>query len=80
MRCAFQMCWGIQVSYLRMCLSWLVRVSQATSTAILEESHVVSLLPTINLHATDPTVIYSLLSFLTEQCKIRESRLIRNFI
>ena len=55
-------------------------MSRATSTAILEESHVVSLLSIINLHATDPTVIYSLLLFLTEQCKIRESRLIRNFI
>ena len=44
-------------------------MSRATNTAILEESHI-SLLSIINLHATDLSALYSLLLFVTEQCKI----------
>ena len=52
-----------------MCPSWSGYMSWATNTAILEESHI-SLLPIIDLHATDSSALYSLLSFVTEQCKI----------
>ena len=44
-------------------------MSRATITAILEESYI-SLLPIIDLHANDPSAFYSLLLFVTEQCKI----------
>ena len=39
-------------------------MSQATNIAILEESHI-SLLPIIDLHATDPSALYSVLLFAT---------------
>ena len=44
-------------------------MSRATNTAIIEESHI-SLLPIIDLHATDPSALFSLLLFVTEQCKV----------
>jgi hypothetical protein len=31
---------------------------------------IVTMLPVINLHATDMNVLYSLLYFITDQCKI----------
>ena len=52
-----------------MCLSWSGYMSWATNTAIIEESHI-SLLPIIDLHATDSSALYSLLSFVTEQFKV----------
>ena len=52
-----------------MCPNWSESMSRATITAILEESHI-SLLPIIDLHANDPSALYSLLLFVTEQCKI----------
>ena len=44
-------------------------MSRATNSAILQKSHM-CLLPIIDLHATDPSALYSLLLFVTEQCKI----------
>ena len=44
-------------------------MSRATNTAVLEESHI-SLLSIIDLHATDPSALYLLILFVTEQCKI----------
>ena len=52
-----------------MCRSWSGYMSQATNTEILKESCIL-LLPIIDLHATDPSALYSLLLFVTEQCKI----------
>ena len=71
MRYALQMCCGLQVTYLRtyVQVGQDVNMSSATNTDILEEPRV-SLLPIIVLHATDPEILYSLLSFATEQCKI----------
>ena len=52
-----------------MCPSRSGYMTGATNTAVLEESHI-SLLPIIDLHVTDPSALYSLLLFVTEQCKI----------
>ena len=51
-------------------MSKLVRMYESSNyTAIIEQSHI-SLLPIIDLHATDPSALYLLLLFVTEQCKI----------
>ena len=52
-----------------MCPRWSGYMRWAANTAILEESYI-SLLPIIDLHATDSSALYSLLSFVTEQGKI----------
>ena len=52
-----------------MCPSRSGYMSRATNTAVLEESHI-SLLSIIDLHATDPSALYLLILFVTEQCKI----------
>lgn len=50
-----------------MCPSWSGYMSLTTNGQVLPKSHV-SMLPIIDLHATDPTAIYSLLLYITDQC------------
>ena len=66
--CFTDVLWNTRYVFKDMWPSWSGHMSRVTNTAILEESHI-SLLPIIDLHATDPSALYSLLLFVTEQCK-----------
>ena len=67
--CFTDVLWNTSYLFKNMCVSWSGYMSRATNTAVLEESYI-SLLPIIDLHATDPSALYSLLLFVTEHCKI----------
>ena len=67
--CFTDVLWNTSYLFKNMRPSWSGYMSRATNTAILEESYI-SLLPIIDLHATDPSALYSFLLFVTEQCKI----------
>ena len=59
--------WSSSYLFKKMCPSWSGYMSSTTKGKALPKSHI-SMLPIIDLHATDPTALYSLLLFLSEQC------------
>ena len=61
--------WNTCYLFKNICPRWSGCMGRATNTAIIEQSHI-SLLPIIDLHITDPSALYLLLLFVTEQCKI----------
>ena len=50
--------------------SWSGYMSKVSSNEVLPKS-IVTMLPIINLHATDMNALYSLLSFISDQCRKR---------
>ena len=49
---------------------WFDYMSKVSSNEVLPKS-IVTMLPIINLHATDMNALYSLLSFISDQCRKR---------
>jgi len=60
--------WTSSYLFKSMCPSWSGYMSSSFNGQVSPKSRV-SMLPIIDLHATDPTALYSLLLFLKEQCK-----------
>ena len=61
--------WSTGYIFKDSCPSWSGYMSsKVNDDKVLPKSYV-SMLPTIDLHATDTTALYSLLSFLESQCK-----------
>ena len=61
--------WNTGYIFKDLCTSWSgYKSSKVNHDKVLRKSYV-SVLPIIDLHATGNTTLYSLLSFLEEQCK-----------
>ena len=61
--------WSTGYIFKDLCPSWSGYMSSEVNSDKVLPKFYVSVLPITDLHATDTTALYSLLSFLEEQCK-----------